>query len=290
MISTRTRLFGVIGDPVSHSLSPLMHNYFFELFGLDGAYFAFRTEGERLAEAITGARALSLSGLNVTIPHKAAVVPLCDYRSPEVELLGVANTLVFRDDKIHAFTTDHIGFTCSLGEEKDRFSGSRVLLFGAGGSARAVAFALARLGIVHLTIVNRSRERAEALADFCRKQLNLLSVRPLSPLDPALGGEISSAAILINATACGLFPHIDETPLSAFDLIGRRHFVYDLVYNPRLTRFMREAGARGAAVQGGLEMLIFQGLAALNHWFYSDYRLEPAELNKLKSLLNRELR
>ncbi|HNY90371.1 MAG TPA: shikimate dehydrogenase [bacterium] len=289
MISTRTRLFGLIGDPVSHSLSPIMQNHLFKLFGLDGVYLAFRTAGERLAEAISGARALALAGLNVTIPHKSAVVPLCDYRSPEVELLGVANTLVFRDGRIHAFTTDHSGFVDSLGGEKSRFSGSRVLLFGAGGSARAVAFALARLGIARLTIVNRSRTRGEELAEFCSRELAISAVEAISPLDPVLGGKITEAAILINATACGMFPHIEESPLSAFDLIDRRHFIYDLVYNPRETRFMRESGARGAAVQGGLDMLIFQGLAALNHWFYSDYRLDPAEMKKLKSLLNREL-
>ncbi len=289
MISTRTRLFGLIGDPVSHSLSPLMQNHFFKLFGLNGVYLAFRTAGERLCDAISGARALSLAGLNVTIPHKSAVVPLCDYRSPEVELLGVANTLVFRDGRIHAFTTDHSGFTDSLGGEQRRFSGSRVLLFGAGGSARAVAFALARLGIARLTIVNRSRGRGEELAEFCREKLALPAVEAISPLDPVLGGEITGATILINATACGMFPHSEESPLSAFDLINRRHFIYDLVYNPRETRFMREARARGAEVQGGLDMLIFQGIAALNHWFYSDYRLEQAELKKLRSLLNREL-
>jgi shikimate dehydrogenase len=290
MISSRTRLFALIGDPVSHSLSPVLQNHLFKLFGLDGVYLAFRIDPLSLKDAIQGARAMGVAGLNVTIPHKGAVVPLCDFHSPEVELLGVANTLVFRSGKIHAFTTDHSGFAAALGAHRTRFLGSRVLLFGAGGSARAVVFALARLGIARLTIVNRSRARAEDLALFCRQKLAMPEVLALAPDHPGLWQEVNTASILINSTAAGMHPHTDEAPVSDFEMITPNHFVYDLVYNPATTRLMREAEKRGAAVQGGLEMLIHQGLAALNLWFYSDYRLDETGMDKLKNILMRELK
>jgi len=288
-ISSRTRLFAVIGDPVAHSLSPLLQNHFFRLFGLDGVYTALHVPPAALAEALAGARALGFAGLNVTIPHKAAVVPHCSRVAPEVERLGVANTLIFREGRIDAATTDAAGFTASLGEQAGRFRGSSVVLFGAGGSARAVAFALAGLGIAHLTIVNRSLPRAEELQRFCRVHLGIPGLRSLAAADPRLSEPVREAQILINATPAGMQPRCDETPLAEPAWIGPQHFVYDLIYTPRRTRLLQEAAARGSAVQGGLDMLIFQGLAALNLWFGAEYRLAPAELSKVRTLLLNEL-
>jgi shikimate dehydrogenase len=290
MISSRTMLFGVAGDPVSHSLSPILQNYFFKLFGVDGVYLAFHVMPAELPAALLGARAMGLSGLNITIPHKNSAARLSECRSREVDLLGVANTLAIRAGKVHAFTTDHIGFVNSLGSEKERFAGSNVLLFGAGGSARSIAFALSGLGVANLTIANRSHERAADLESFCRTSLHMTAVTAMTFEHPGLWAAIAGSSILINATASGMFPHSDEAPISSFDMISKSHFVYDLVYNPRNTRLMAEAKKRGAAVQGGLEMLVHQGLAALNIWLYADYQLQETELNKLKTLLLRELR
>lgn len=289
-ISSRTRLFAVIGDPIAHSLSPRLQNEFFRRFGLDGAYLALRVPSGALADALAGARALGIAGLNVTIPHKAAVVPFCDVRADEVELLGVANTLAFREGRIEASTTDGAGFTASLGDEADRFSQSRVVLFGAGGSARAVVHAIAALGTSRLTIVNRSLAGAMSLVAFCYEKLGFTDLLAITPEDRRLDQAIREADVLINATPAGMHPHIGAAPLSDFSPISRRHLVCDLIYNPGTTRLMHEAAARGARVLGGLDMLIFQGLAALNIWFDSDYRLEPSELREVRTMLMQELR
>jgi len=288
-ITSRTRLFAVIGDPVAHSLSPRLQNALFRHFGLGGAYLALRVAPGALADAIVGARALGIAGLNVTIPHKAAVVPWCDARTAEVDLLGVANTLAFREGRIEAYNTDAAGFAASLGAEAGRFRQGKVVLLGAGGAARAVVFALSRLGAAQLTVVNRSLQRAEDLIGFCRDNLGFSDLLAITPDDPRLSETLRGAEIIINATPAGMHPDIDAAPLHDFSMLSRRHLVYDLIYNPLATRFMKEAEARGARILGGLDMLIFQGLAALNIWYGSDFRLEITEVDELRTLLMREL-
>ncbi len=289
MINSRSRLFAVFGDPISHSLSPLLQNYFFSKFNVNGVYVALRVRPQRLREAVAGAMAMNFAGINLTTPHKQEILSLCHHQSPEARLIGAANTLVFKDDKIHAFTTDAAGFLVSVRTHLARFSGSHVVLWGAGGAARSICFALSRLGVEKLTLVNRTALRGEELAAFCREHLAIKTVALLSPDHPELAESVTRAGILINATTMGMHPVTDAAPLMRFDLIGKHHFVYDLIYNPRLTRFLFEAEKRGAAIQNGLDMLIHQGLAALQIWMYTDYALDDRMYHEIVAKLSAEL-
>ncbi len=289
MINSRTRVFALFGDPVSHSLSPLMQNYFMRRFGVDGIYVAMPVSSNQLQPAIQGAAAMKFAGVNLTTPHKQAVLPLCQQQSPECRLIGAANTLVFRENNIHAYTTDAFGFITSLGEAQARFKDSRVVLWGAGGAARSICLALSQLGVGHLTIVNRTQSRGQELASFCTAHLAFQSVNLLVGDHPLLADTVDAADILINSTSIGLHPQVEAAPFTQSERVGRKHFVYDLIYNPRQTRFLVEAEKRGAVVQNGLDMLIYQGLAALNIWLESDFSLDKKMYHELVAKMNAEL-
>ncbi len=289
MPNARTKLFGVIGDPVGHSLSPVLHNYFLKKYKLNAFYFAFRVVPANLAACVQGAWAMGLAGLNVTLPHKEKVVELVKFRSPEVNLLGVANTLSMREEGVAAFVTDPAGFMASVQPLQTHFSESRVVLFGAGGSARSVAYALSKMGARELTIVNRTYDRALQLSRFCTEQLGFRKVSILGMRDPALNDHILGAQALVNATSIGMAPYVDYTPLQDFSAVSQNHFVYDLVYNPVWTVFLREAKKNGAKVQNGLDMLIYQGLESLQIWMNETYTIARNELNALRIQLSTEL-
>jgi len=289
VIDTSTKIYGVIGDPIEHSLSPLLQNWLLDHFQQNARYFAFHVCREKLKTAIDGARALGVAGLNVTLPHKEAVVSLADWASNEVSLLHAANTLKIQEDSISAFVTDPPGFIESLGDNRERFADAHVVLFGAGGSARSIAFALSVLKIRKLTIINRTLDRADALTRIAVDKFHIPVVSALRNNSESIQDEISDASILINATSAGMHSYIDASPLNDFSAIGKEHFVYDLIYNPAKTLFLRQAERRGAVIQNGLDMLIFQGLESLRIWREENFELNPASLTKLRRLLNKAL-
>jgi len=287
--NSRTKLFGVIGDPVGHSLSPTLQNYFLKKFKINAVYLAFRVLPANLQACVSGAWAMGFAGLNVTLPHKEKVASLATYKSPAVNLLGVANTLCFRDDGVTAFVTDPAGFLESLADEKSRFVGSRAVLFGAGGAARSVAYSLSQLGVYELVIANRSQERAVQLIRFCETNLSFKMVQAIGLDDPSLNDHIDQSLFLVNATSMGMAPYTDESPLKNFAAISHKHLVYDLIYNPIWTFFLSEVQKRGAQVKNGLDMLIYQGLESLRIWMNERYELDKNGINDLRIHLLTEL-
>jgi shikimate dehydrogenase len=282
-------LFGVIGEPVGHSLSPVLHNYFLKKFKINAVYLAFRVLPANLSACVQGAWAMGIAGLNVTLPHKEKVAQLAPFKSPEVNLLGVANTLFMREEGAAAFVTDPPGFTESLGNDKSRFEGNGAVLFGAGGSARSVTYALSQLGITDLTIVNRTYDRALLLTQFCKANLGFKKVINIGLEDPTLNDRIDQSHVLINSTSIGMAPYIDYSPLTSFAAVSKKHLVYDLIYNPSWTLFLREAEKRGAQVKNGLDMLIYQGLFSLRIWMNEKYSLDRNEMNDIRIYLTTEL-
>ncbi|HWH14392.1 MAG TPA: shikimate dehydrogenase [Miltoncostaeaceae bacterium] len=253
-ISARTRVAGIIGWPVAHSLSPAMHNAAFAALGLDWRYVAFPVPPDRVAEAVRGLAAAGVAGLNVTIPHKTAVLEACSAVSPAVEAIGAANTLVpdgaggWRADN-----TDAPGFLRALDEAAPLdLAGRSALLIGAGGAARAVAFALRGRG-ARVRVSNRTPERARALGDAVP-----WGRRPLED-------ACADAALVVNCTSLGLrgdgVP--EELPLGS---LGPGHVVADVVYRPGGTAWLHAAAATGARTVDGLGMLLHQGAAASVQW------------------------
>ncbi len=250
------RNLGVIGRPISHSLSPLLHNFLIEKNGLDFSYHAFEVRPENLHSAIRGAQALGFRGLNVTIPHKVRVMDFVDELGDEAEQIGAVNTLIFEDNKIMGRNTDADGFLQSLAMENiPSLSKKTIFILGAGGAARAVVFAAKSAGAKRILITNRTMSRAEKLArDFGVEAVELQEIAALSE-----GG------IVVNTTSVGMSPEVKASPLA--EKMFREDLIYvDLVYNPRQTTFLNNAKKVGAKTVDGLGMLICQGATSLSLW------------------------
>ncbi len=271
-------LTGLLGYPLGHSVSPAMHNAAFQALGLDGRYDALPTPPERLAEIVAGLRAAGYRGFNVTIPHKQAVMALLDELSDAAQAIGAVNTIVVqrfgkslpgqmgtddlpnRPTVLRGDNTDWLGFLHPLDARGFDLAGKSALLLGAGGSARAVVYALVQRGLAHLCIWARNPQRAAALAAHAQ------SLSPTLTINHSQFTINHSPDLIINTTPLGMWPHVDASPWPADLPIPAGALVYDLVYRPERTRFLQQAEAAGCATQGGLEMLVVQGAAAFELW------------------------
>lgn len=262
--------YGVMGDPVEHSLSPPMHAAAYESTGVEATYLRFRVGEGDVKEAVQGASALNLSGLNVTVPHKGTVAALPFVELGETaERIGAVNTLDFgggdgEDDSegggengvVRGYNTDASGALRAL-ERKTDVSGKEVALVGAGGAARAVAFAVVEEGAT-VEIINRTPERAEKLADEVR-EVGEATAHPLDELDDV----VPDADVVVNATTVGMEEDVSPIPT---DALRPHHVVLDAVYTPLETRLLRDAGEAGATTVDGAWMLVYQGAEAFEIW------------------------
>ncbi|WP_373499682.1 shikimate dehydrogenase [Desulfococcus sp.] len=249
-IDTQTRLYGVIGHPVAHSLSPAMHNRAFQAAGYNGVYLAF--DVPEIAPAVAAGRALNIRGWSVTIPHKVAVMPLLDHVDPVAAGIGAVNTVINRDGRLAGYNSDGLGAVSAL-TEKTAVEDRSVAVIGAGGAARAIAFSLKQAG-ARVTIVNRAIPRGEALA----RDLNTPFL-PLAELDRPM------YHILINATSVGMAPYVDVMPVREH-LLAPGMVVMDIVYNPLVTLLLKTAGKRGCVTVDGAAMFIYQGVFQFELW------------------------
>ena len=260
--------FGVIGDPIEHSLSPALFSFLFQRLGLPYHYEALRVGPEKLAGFMQRARA-KFTGLNVTIPHKERIIELLDKLDETAQALQAVNVVANRDGELWGFNTDVAGFLVPLKARgiAAQLRGKRAVVLGAGGAARAALFALKELGIYEIVLVNRTRERAERLVQWARA-LGARNVIYITLSNSDLARCLSEATLLVNATPIGMYPHVEACPLpqEALKALHKGLIVYDLVYNPLQTRLLQEANARGACALDGLEMLIAQALRALCIW------------------------
>lgn len=246
----QTRIFGIVGNPVAHSLSPAMHNAAFEALGANCVYVPFAVTD--IPGAMTGLRALGIRGVSVTIPHKRAVIDHLDSIDPIAARIGAVNTLVIDQGHIRGYNTDWLGANRAL-ETITPLAGRRVLVLGAGGAARAIGFGLLEKGAT-VIFSNRTLARGRALA----RELGCDFVPP-----DAIGALRLDA--LINATSVGMHPHVADSPVPAA-FLPRITAVMDIVYAPRRTRLLAEAGQAGCRTVGGLDMLLYQGVAQFELW------------------------
>ncbi|HEY31591.1 MAG TPA: shikimate dehydrogenase [Dehalococcoidia bacterium] len=268
MVSGRTRLCGLIGDPVEHTMSPAMHNAAYQQMGLDYVYVPFRVRPEELGKAIDGMRAFNIRGLNVTIPHKVAVIPFLDKLDPLAEKIGAVNTIVNDNGVLTGYNTDATGFLHALFEKGVEPRGKKALILGAGGASRAVSLILADSGAERLIILNRSEELdwAYELAGNISQLYNMdakAGELNRESLDSVM--ERIDISILVNATSVGMTPNIEDSPVDAY-LLRPELVVFDVVYNPLRTRLLRDAEAAGAETISGIEMLAWQGALAFEKW------------------------
>ncbi|MGQ9588800.1 MAG: shikimate dehydrogenase [Planctomycetota bacterium] len=264
-ITAKTRICAVIGDPVEHSLSPVIHNAAFEALGLDYAYVAFHVKRGEVGEAIQGVRALGIHGLSVTIPHKADVIPHLDAIDPMAEGVGSVNTVAREDDRLVGYSSDGAGAIRALEEAGVQPAGRRVLLLGSGGAARAIAFALSALApLPSARILGIERPELERLALDLRARTHLKpSIDDLGRA--SLSSAMAEAEVVIHATPVGMAPKSGETLVPA-ELIRRGQVVFDVVYTPLETRLLREARAAGALAVAGLGMFVHQAAVQFELW------------------------
>ena len=263
IISGKTKICGIIGDPVEHTMSPRMQNAAFQAKRLNFVYLPFKVKKEELENAIQGVRALNIRGLNITIPHKVTVLPFLDKIDPLAEKIGAVNTLVNEDGVLKGYNTDATGFLKALLSEKIEIKDKRVLILGSGGAARAIAFSLVEKG-ASLTILNRHPISAINLAERI-KAIFGIDVEALEFSENNLKISLEKADILVNTTSLGMTPNVEVSPIPA-KLMHPGVIVFDIIYNPLKTRLLMEAEMRGLRVITGIEMLIWQGAYAFELW------------------------
>jgi shikimate dehydrogenase len=282
-ISGKTRLCGVIGDPIGHSLSPTIHNAAFNHLKLDFVFLAFRVKAADLENAMQGMRGLGIHGLNVTMPHKSKVIGCLDKVDSAVKFLGSANTILNKDGKLSGFNTDGVGALKALRENGADLSEKKVLLLGAGGAAKAIAFALAE-EVGELVVLNRTAEKAKRLAEALERTLNKkVAGGSLSP--DTIAKNLRDSDVIINATSVGMHPEANQSIVPP-QWLRSDLTVMDIVYNPVETKLAKDAKAVGARVISGVEMLIYQGAASFEIWTGLSAPIEVmrrAALNKLSS-------
>jgi len=274
--------FAIIGHPIAHSLSPLMHNTAFEALGLDCRYEAIDVEKDDLGETVSVLKERAIDGFNVTLPHKQEIMPLLDDIEEDAQIIGAVNTVLRRNDKLVGLNTDLTGFTESLTPFNSRLQNASVLLLGAGGAARAVLYGLLRFHQAsRILILNRSLEHAEELAAA------FSGIRAETPLsgeslfDNNLQKTIDEADVIINTTSVGMKPYPDASPLEEVKF-KKTHFIMDLVYTPVETKLMKAASDSEATTLSGLEMFLHQAIGQFELW-----TRQPAPVGVMRSVLER---
>ena len=266
LINGKTQLIGLIGWPVSHSFSPAMHNAAAQALGLNWAYLPLPVSPDQVTTAVSGLSALGFRGVNVTVPHKQAVMPLLDEVEPGAQAIGAVNTIVVEaDGRLKGHNTDWSGFLADLQRHDISVSNRDCLILGAGGSARAVAYAAAKSG-ARLHVWARRVAQAEKLIADLRPYLPRTTVigQPQAQLSHAVGNV--QAPLIINSTPLGMSPDESSTAWPEDLPFPGNSIVYDLVYNPRHTHLMAQAQAAGCRAINGLGMLVQQGAKAFALW------------------------
>ena len=266
-INGKTKIIGLIGKNIENSLSPLIHNQIILKNSLNFCYLPFQVAETNLGKAIQGIKALNIKGVNITFPYKEKAIKFLDEVEESAQRIGAVNTIVNNKGILTGYNTDVIGFKKSLQEDgKFAIKGEKAVIFGAGGAARAVAHALLEEGIEEIYIFNRTPEKAEKIKQnlspfFPGSNINIF------PLEKKkLKEKTEEAHLLVNATSLGMPPKIDYTPLPDEKLFHPDLLVYDLIYHPAKTLFLRQAEKAGAKIINGLPMLVYQGIESFYLW------------------------
>lgn len=262
-ITAKTKILGVIGHPIEHSMSPIMHNTAINDLKLDYVYLAFDIEPQNLSKAIDGFRALNIKGISVTTPHKEAIMEYLDEIDPIAKNIGAVNTIKNENGYLKARNTDGAGGKQSLIENGFELSDKKVLFIGAGGAARALSYFIAE-DVAQIIFLNIRKERSKLLA----KELNeRTGVKTLADAisNYNLKKFCATSDILINTSPIGMYPKIEETPVPK-EFLNKNLFVFDIIYNPLKTKLLKNAEDIGCKTLGGLDMLVNQGFLAFEWW------------------------
>lgn len=264
-----TVLTGLLGSPVEHSISPMMHNEAFRQLGLDYVYLAFDVGTEKLEEAVEGLRALNVRGFNLTMPNKNLMCSLCDKLSPAAEIIGAVNTVVNEDGVLTGYTTDGKGYMMAVRDAGHDIIGKKMTLLGAGGAGTSILVQAALDGVSEITVFNRRSPFFERVQKIIEKLKERTSCRiRLYDYDKesVLRREIGESSILINATSVGMAPETDRCILKDGSMFHNNLIVSDVIYNPKETKLLKMAKEAGCPTFNGMYMLLYQGAEAFKIW------------------------
>lgn len=263
-IDGHTKICGLIGNPVGHTLSPLIHNTLASLCGIPLVYGAFQVDEGRLKDAVAGAFALHMTGLNVTVPYKSDVIAELCAVDELAEQIGAVNTLVRQENGFKGYNTDMPGLYRAMCSDGMELAGEEVIILGAGGAARAVAFLCATKGASHVYLLNRTLQKAEAIVREIREKTGYTQMTAMALADHRL--LTGNSYLVIQSTSVGLAPHDGEAVITDEAFYRKVAKGYDLVYRPADTRFMQLVRAHGGEAFNGLKMLLYQGVIAFELW------------------------
>ncbi len=267
-INGTTKLIGLIGNPVEHTISPVLHNSLFQALGINGIYVPLKVPAGSLKDAVKGLKATGYAGFNITIPYKEEILEYVDEVSEEVKLLGTVNTVKIADGKLYGFNTDADGFMRSFQEQaRTGFEQKLVCLLGAGGTAKALAVKIAMGGAAKISIINRTQAKAIELASTVNKVLLKAGCAETTAYAASTGTlealrMLKSCDIIVNTTSVGMHPNTDSSPLPDDFVFQSKQIVYDVIYNPTQTKLLQNARANGCKTLNGAGMLFYQGLKA----------------------------
>lgn len=285
-INGRTRTCGLIGNPVEHTLSPLIHNTLAEMFGHNLVYVPFPVETGRIREAVAGASALQILGLNVTVPYKSEVIPCLQEVDSLAASIGAVNTLVSVQGGYKGYNTDMEGLYRAMTAEGIRLEGEEILLLGAGGASRAVAYLCAVKGAKRVYLLNRTFDRAKKVAEEVNRAAGREVIFPMALAD--FDSLPDQKFLAIQGTSVGLSPHADQAVIEDRAFYGRIHTGFDLIYTPWETKFMKLVKENGGQAYNGLKMLLYQGIIAYELWNDVEVSEKEAQIvcEKLKSAVS----
>lgn len=284
-INGKTRVCGLLGNPVEHTLSPMIHNTLAKILGHDMVYVPFLVEPGRVAEAVTGSLALNLLGLNVTVPYKSEVITSLQGMDDLARNIGAVNTLVRTEGGYKGYNTDMEGLYRAMTDEGIRIEGEQIIVLGAGGAARAVAYLCAVKGADRVYMLNRTLGKAQTVAGEVNRTMGR---DVIVPMDMEEYNKLPEGKFLaVQGTSVGLAPHVDDVVIADEAFYEKIHTGFDLIYSPWETRFMKMTKAHGGRAYNGLKMLLYQGIIAYELWNQVDVSKEDAQVvyEKLKAHL-----
>lgn len=286
MISGRSKVCGVMAYPVEHSMSPLMHNFYAEKTGMDLVYVPLKVREDQVEAAVKGAFALNFTGLNVTVPHKQAVMKYLTEIDEDAQAIGAVNTLVRQEEGFKGYNTDAAGLSRAMREAGVTVAGRKCVLIGAGGAAKAAAHVLAKEGAAEIYCLNRGIDRAEALAELMNQRFGRRIMIPMALSD--YGKLPEGPFLVLQTTSVGMHPKVNEAPIEDEAFYKKVETAVDIVYTPLETRFMKLVKEAGGKAIGGLDMLIYQGIIAYELW-NPEAIFTPGLIEEARQLMIKEL-
>lgn len=262
-ITACTKILCVIGHPIEHSMSPIMHNAIIQDLGLDFAYVAFDVRPENLKGAVEGFRALNVIGINVTIPHKETIINYLDTMDDVAQNIGAVNTIKNDNGNLIGRNTDAEGGRKALIDADCQISGKNLMILGAGGAAKALCYSLAK-NTNKIVIVNRTEERAVKLAEEVGEKFGV-NIEGKNNSKRSLKDDLKKVDVLINTTPIGMYPNVDNTPVPK-EFLHPELYIFDVIYNPLETKLVKDGKEIGCKTLGGLDMLVNQGALAFEWW------------------------